>query len=130
MTPTATPTPSLGLRHVALKVRDLDEAAAFYTGVLGYKVDWKPDPDNIYLSSGTDNIALHRDSSALKPALDHIGIVLGSASEVDRWADFLKSRGFSLKKQPRTHRDGSRSFYMEDPAGVLVQFLHHPGLKK
>ena len=122
--------PTLGLRHVALKVRDLDEAAAFYTDVLGYKVDWKPDPDNIYLSSGTDNIALHRDDSVLKPALDHIGIVLGSASEVDRWANFLKSRGFALKKGPRAHRDGSRSFYMEDPAGVLIQFLHHPGLKK
>ncbi len=120
----------LGLRHVALKVRDLEKAEAFYTEALGYRIDWKPDEDNVYLSSGMDNIALHRDAAAARPELDHIGIALDSASEVDRWAERLKSAGFAIKKGPRTHRDGSRSFYMEDPAGVLVQFLHHPGLKK
>ena len=32
----------------------------FYTDLLGFAVEWEPDPDNIYLSSGIDNLALHR----------------------------------------------------------------------
>jgi hypothetical protein len=28
--------------------------------------------------------------------------------------------------QPRTHRDGARSFYCLDPSGNKVQILFHP----
>ena len=50
----------LGLRHVALNVRDVRRSVDFYRNVLGMQVEWEPDPDNIYLSSGIDNLALHR----------------------------------------------------------------------
>ena len=33
---------------------------AFYVDVLGFRVEWEPDPDNVYLTSGVDNLALHR----------------------------------------------------------------------
>ena len=28
--------------------------------LLGFAVEWEPDPDNVYLTSGCDNLALHR----------------------------------------------------------------------
>jgi hypothetical protein len=28
--------------------------------------------------------------------------------------------------EPRTHRDGARSFYCQDPDGNAVQILYHP----
>src|SRR5438093_13494539 len=49
-----------GLRHLALNVRELDEMKRFYVDLLGFEVEWEPDSDNIYLSSGIDNLALHR----------------------------------------------------------------------
>ena len=118
-----------GLRHVALNVSDLSGMKRFYVDVLGFQVEWEPDPDNAYLSSGHDNLALHR--AAVAPdstlgSLDHLGIVVATANDVDRWAAFLESQGVVLDARPRTHRDGARSCYFRDPEGNRIQILHHP----
>jgi len=123
-----------GLRHLALGVRRLDEMKRFYVDVLGFEVEWEPDADNIYLSSGTDNLALHRSpgggstegKGARGSALDHLGLIVRSAADVDAWAAFLEDRGVALDAQPRTHRDGARSCYFSDPDGNQVQIIHHP----
>jgi len=47
----------LGLRHVALNVRDVQKSIEFYSKVLGMKLEWMPDEDNAYLTSGQDNLA-------------------------------------------------------------------------
>src|SRR5215467_11482144 len=52
-----------GLRHLALNVRDMAAMKRFYVDLLGFAVEWEPDPDNVYLSSGIDNLALHRSTS-------------------------------------------------------------------
>ena len=121
-----------GLRHLALKVRDLDAMKRFYVDLLGFSVDWEPDADNVYLTSGTDNLALHRALPAQAPAstegfvssLDHLGLVVAVADDVDRWAAFLQDRGMTLDAAPRTHRDGARSCYFRDPDGNLIQIIH------
>jgi len=120
-----------GLRHLALNVRDLPAMRRFYTELLGFAVEWEPDADNVYLSSGSDNLALHRaQGSAPEPgpsrSLDHLGLIVRSPEEVDRWAEFLESRGVTLAAKPRTHRDGARSLYFLDPDGNRVQIIHHP----
>jgi catechol 2,3-dioxygenase-like lactoylglutathione lyase family enzyme len=118
-----------GLRHLALNVRDLAAMKRFYVELLGFAVEWEPDPDNVYLSSGLDNLALHRGSTT--PArehspLDHLGLIVREAADVDRWAEFLASRGVAIDAVPRTHRDGARSCYFKDPDGNVVQIIHHP----
>ncbi len=124
------PAATAGLRHVALYVRDLAAAEHFYVDLLGMQVEWRPDPDNVYLSSGCDNLALHRAAADFDPdcaqRLDHIGFILRSEDEVDRWHDFLAAEGVTIKAAPRTHRDGARSFYCADPEGVIVQMIYHP----
>src|SRR4030095_9100928 len=80
-----------GLRHVALRAPHLARSRTFYDQVLGMKAVWEPDADNVYLSSGTDNLALHQIAPgelaayASSPAqlLDHIGVILGDPGVVD-----------------------------------------------
>ena len=38
-----------GLRHLALNVDDLDAMKRFYVELLGFAIEWEPDPDNVYL---------------------------------------------------------------------------------
>jgi catechol 2,3-dioxygenase-like lactoylglutathione lyase family enzyme len=131
------PLPSLGLRHVALNVADLPRAEAFYVGVLGFREEWRPDADNLYLILNGDNLALHTfvpkdasDGEAFRSrqgqALAHLGIVVQHPQDVDAWAAHLKSNGVKMLAEPRTHRDGARSLYCADPDGNAVQILYHP----
>ena len=121
--------PHIGLRHLALHVRAFDETRRFYVDVLGFRVEWEPDADNCYLTSGADNLALHRardGAGARETALDHLGILVPEARDVDAWAAWLDRRGVALTSRPRTHRDGARSLYLDDPDGNRIQIIHHP----
>ena len=118
-----------GLRHLALNARQLEAMTHFYVELLGFTVEWCPDPDNVYLSSGVDNLALHRSTAPTAPGespLDHLGLVVRTAADVDAWAAFLEARGVSLAARPRTHRDGARSCYFHDPDGNKIQIIHPP----
>jgi catechol 2,3-dioxygenase-like lactoylglutathione lyase family enzyme len=129
-----------GLRHLALNVHEFDAMRRFYVDVLGFAVEWEPDADNLYLSSGIDNLALHRAGGHVGPplhdvgpdprvgpgALDHLGLIVRTADDVDQWAAFLESQGVTLDAKPRTHRDGARSCYFSDPDGNKIQIIHHP----
>lgn len=127
--------PHRGLRHLALHARAFDAMKRFYAEVLGFAVEWEPDGDNVYLTSGADNLALHRAPAGGGPpaggaagALDHLGLVVRAPGDVDAWADYLTGRGIALAAGPRTHRDGARSLYVLDPDGNRVQIIHHPPL--
>ena len=110
-------------------MRAFEATRRFYVDLLGFRVEWEPDGDNVYLTSGADNLALHRAASgpaARDTALDHIGILVQEARDVDAWAAHLRAAGVALHGKPRTHRDGARSFYVDDPDGNRVQIIHHP----
>ena len=118
----------LGLRHLALRVRDPQASKKFYCDLFAMRVVWEPDPDNVYLSSGTDNLALHRQEVPGPGALDHLGFIVDSKDEVDRLAEKFRQHGVTISAAPRDHRDGSRSFYCADPDGLSIQVLYEPTL--
>jgi catechol 2,3-dioxygenase-like lactoylglutathione lyase family enzyme len=124
-----------GLRHLALNVRDMVAMKRFYVDLLGFAIEWEPDADNVYLSSGVDNLAFHRaqppaqgaaGSSPAESRLDHLGLIVRTPEDVDRWAGFLEREGVTISSPPRTHRDGARSCYFRDPDGNSIQIIHHP----
>jgi catechol 2,3-dioxygenase-like lactoylglutathione lyase family enzyme len=127
---TSGPPPTKGIRHVALLVRDIAAMETFYRDVLGYVEEWRPSPEELYMTRGSDNLALH---AAAQPQgelresrLDHLGLLMSRADDVDAWAAWLATRGVALDTPPRTHRDGARSFYARDPEGNRIQFIWHP----
>lgn len=133
-TPSSAAPPMKGMWHAALNVRDVEPMRFFYMEILGYQLEWAPDADNLYLTRGRDNLAIHRSEKAPEPgdtdrgALDHLGFVLDELDQVDAWATWLTERGFPPLAPPKTHRDGARSFYVRDPEGNLLQFICHPPL--
>lgn len=127
---TSSPRPTAGLHHVALQVKNLSECVHFYTTLLGMKIMWQPDEDNVYLTTGNDNFALHRapaDFAADKyQRLDHIGFFLTRREDVDEWHAFLQANQVDIKAAPKDHRDGTRSLYCADPDGNVVQMIYYP----
>ncbi len=125
----------LGLHHLALNVRDLRAMKRFYVEVLGFRVEWEPDAENVYLTSGTDNLALHAAAPAAAGAgderqafqpLDHLGVIVARPADVDAWAAYLQEQRVPIEAGPRTHRDGARSLYFHDPEHNRVQIIYHP----
>ncbi len=128
-----------GMRHVALNVYALEDCLHFYTQVLGMAVEWQPDDDNVFLCSGNDNLALHRimtprpqgePPEGLTGRLDHIGFIIDNIDDIDLWHAHLQDCAVPIAQAPKTHRDGARSLYCNDPDGTLVQLIFHPPISR
>ena len=125
-----------GLRHLALKVTDLARSRKFYEELFGMRVVWEPDPENVYLSSGPDNLALHqipaadvlRYKTAKDQLMDHLGFIMDSPASVDRLFTQAERFGAIIVKPAEQHRDGSYSCYLSDPDGNVVQVLYEPNI--
>ncbi len=143
---------TLGMRHVALNVKDPQISKEFYMRVLKMQLEWEPDPENVYLTSGgEDNLAIHKAAETvahshtthasntaapsthgqnLGQLLDHIGFALPTLADVDAWYEWVQSHNVKILREIKTHRDGARSFYMADPDGVIIQMIYHPPIAR
>ena len=118
----------IGIRHIALFVKELEKAVDFYQNTIGMRIEWQPDMDNIYLTNDGDVLALHRidDYPDGLQRLDHIGFVLKNIDDVDHWYNYLIGQNVRVTEAPKTHRDGARGFYCLDPVGNFLEFIYHP----
>ncbi len=119
---------------MALRVTDLKKSREFYEGLFGLQVVWQPDPEHLYLGSGSDNLALHQIPAGELTNypgqhgqfLAHLGFVVESEAVVDRLHAQAARQGIAIIQAPRRHRDGSYSCYLADPDGNTVQVLFEP----
>jgi catechol 2,3-dioxygenase-like lactoylglutathione lyase family enzyme len=123
-----------GLRHVALRVRNVQVSQRFYKELFAMQTVWQPDPENVYLSTGYDNLALHQISpeelsqfnlSQIHP-LDHVGFLMDSPESVDTLFQEATEQGVTIVRPLKQHRDGSYSFYLKDPDQNTIQVLFEP----
>ncbi|MCZ6800034.1 MAG: VOC family protein [Nitrospirae bacterium] len=130
--------PIRGLRHLALNATDLPKSLAFYQKFFQMKVVWQPDADNVYLSSGVDNLALHQipqdeiESYQNRNGqfLDHLGFLMDSPASVDQLFEVVQAEGVRIVHLPKQHRDGSYSFYLADPDNLTVQVIYEPTISR
>ncbi len=111
------------LGHVALRVQDMERAKAFYLG-LGLTLTWDA-PDWAYLEwpGGGSGIALL--SPEYKAAGPHFALHFRDRAEVDAVHAQLAASGHSCGPV-HDHRDGTASFYLQDPEGNWLEMLYEP----
>jgi catechol 2,3-dioxygenase-like lactoylglutathione lyase family enzyme len=121
------PAPLLGLHHVALRVSDMDAARRFYVDILGFELENDVPGEGLYLTTGTDSLALlHGPPARASGCLDHIGVMVADAEQVAAWERHLKGLGVKIVDQTEAFDDGSVGCSVLGPAGVVVQFLWRP----
>lgn len=109
------------LGHVAICVKDIDQAAQFYQN-LGMDLAWK-DKDWAYLKAGDDGLALL--SPSYEQAGPHFGFIFDNRAEVEAAYARLQAEGIAMS-EIHEHRDGTASFYGKDPDGNWFEYLYEP----
>ena len=114
------------LRHVALAVNKLDECEQFYN-LLGMQTELKRE-DYVYLTSGADNLSLHKVNDVFSGSqrLEHIGFAVDSIDAVDKLYQEAKSHQLTILNEPKTFGIGTRGFSVLDPDGIEIEFTYHP----
>jgi catechol 2,3-dioxygenase-like lactoylglutathione lyase family enzyme len=129
---TTAPFKPLGLDHLLLHVRGMDEAERFYCAVLGCAVKQRmPSHAMIELSAGvvlvdtTDvNGAWALEGATAGRNLDHFAIL------TDGWDDakiraWLAGNGIPIEEERVD--EGEVSLYVRDPSGNLVELIKREG---
>jgi len=109
-----------GLRHIALKVRDLKATEEFYTDLLGLKVAFRHPPKMLFLRTpgGNDLLNFVKDSRRLSgtQGLEHIGFKVTRA-ELKRMEKKFQQSGIAIQG-----RRGTSAFYVSDPNGYTIEY--------
>src|SRR4051812_21387830 len=110
------PTPRLvGINHVALEVRDLDEALAFWASLFEIKVEHEPENRMAFIDMGDQFLALAESSTPTPPSGAHFGLVVDDKEAV---RTRLGDHGIEvIGTPPRLN--------FRDPSGNLIQVVQY-----
>ncbi len=111
------------LGHIAIRVKDIDRAKAFYIQ-LGMRLLWD-DQDWCYLEAGSSRDGLALLGPGYKAAGPHFAFHFTEKSEVEDIHRELKRSGVEVGAL-HEHRDGTASFYLKDPEGNWLEMLYQP----
>ena len=134
-----------GCHHIGLTVSRLDESAAFFTKLLGWK-EVKRDPEYpaIFVSDGTTLITLWKNregknkegKNKTEPTafdknqnigLHHIAFTVGNEKELNAIYDKLRANNIKIEFAPELLREGPAKHMMcFEPSGIRVEFIY-PG---
>ncbi len=111
------------LGHVAIRVDNVERAKTFYLS-LGMKLVWD-DPDWCYLEAVPSNDGLALLGPGYKAAGPHFAFHFNDHDELQKAHKQLLHSGVHVGAL-HSHRDGTSSFYLKDPAGNWLEMLYHP----
>ncbi len=109
------------LGHIAIRVKDVDRAKAFYIGI-GMKLVWD-DPDWCYLEAGPGKDGLALLGPGYKAAGPHFAFHFNNKEEVEQAHCQLIDAGIQVGPL-HDHRDGTASFYLKDTEGNWLEMLY------
>lgn len=111
------------LGHVALRVTDMERAKAFYTA-LGLRLTWDAS-DWAYLQSPASGDGVALLSPDYRAAGPHFAFHFDSRADVEAVHAQLVASGHPVGPL-HDHRDGTASFYLQDPEGNWLEVLYEP----
>ncbi|MCH9714860.1 MAG: VOC family protein [Cyanobacteria bacterium] len=128
MTPAVSPdfplaAPGHRLGHVALRVQEIGRAIAFYK-LLGLRLTWQAE-DWAYLQWPDSGAGIALLSPSYTAAGPHVALHVQDRAAVDRERERLLAAGHSCGPV-HDHRDGTASFYLQDPEGNWLELLYEP----
>lgn len=124
-----------GVHHVGLTVPDLDQARAFFCGVLGFEeVGGVPAYPSIFVSDGTVLLTLWRAADPLTArafdrraniGLHHLSLAVANDAALDKvWEKVIADSAVVVDSAPGPIRPGSatRHFLVFIPGGIRIEF--------
>ena len=114
---------------VTLRVKNMEESVAFYTDIVGLKVQRRlshaPGNEIVFLGEGETQVELI--CNLQKPETDmgqdiSLGFVVES---VDTMMNDLMSRGIAIHSGPFQPNPKVKFFYLQDPNGLKIQFVEN-----
>ena len=109
-----------GLRHIALRTRDLEKTVEFYTKLLGLKVAFRVPPNMIFFRTpgGDDllNFVKTTKRFATDQALHHFGFKV-TKSALKTIEKRVRSEGIEIED-----RRGKTAIYFSDPNGYTIEY--------
>ena len=136
----------VGINHLVLNVRDMEESHAFWTEILGFKqvgelraAPQRPNPPNMRFYSGDHSGKLnHHDLALLEvpnlpppaawsmfnntTAINHVAITLPDREAWLQQLAFLQHKGVTFHR--RINHGMTHSVYISDPNGYGVEVLY------
>lgn len=112
-----------GVHHVSLNVGDLEQAARFYTEILGLEILPRPDFGfpGMWLDAGAQQIHLMQVEHHATPGGQHFAL---RVADLDAAAKELAAKGVDLRG-PFEIPGAGRQCFLRDPAGNLIE-LNQP----
>ena len=114
---------NLGLDHIHITVKDLEESIEFYTK-LGFELERRLDHDGasaqMRTSPGDIVIDLHLARPVENPGFNHFAI---KVEEMDVTAKELITQGINVDGPLEVPATGRRIATIRDPSGFLVQLV-------
>ncbi len=113
-----------GLNHIALKVKDPEQTAQFYTELFNMEIT-RSTPEMTFLKTigSTDMIALNRSETDVTPeqGMVHFGFIVEPA-QFDVALNTIEAKGTPIVSGPGS-RDQGRYIFIEDPDGYTVEIF-------
>ncbi len=122
------------LRHIALRVKDLERSAAFYEAVFGFERVGReeiPIGAAVYLSDGVINLALINyfgqegaatDSATDTAGTDHFGV---QVDDIEAMRALIERSGGKFYFDLGDERKGNFERKFKDPDGIVFDISHH-----
>lgn len=122
------------LSTVALGVRDLAAAEHFYVQGLGWTVDSRPQPDLVYLATGTTRVALYPldalaryAGATLQPGAGSLlGLNVDSREDVETLCARAAAHGGRVVRAPQRLEWGGFAGVVADRDGHLLEIVWSP----
>jgi extradiol dioxygenase family protein len=118
--------------HLAIPVRDLEEAVGFYVGGLGAKLARRY-ADRITLDFFGDQLVCHLDPAQVpkrvQPYPRHFGVTFADGKDFERLVRLVELRKLNVLDGPQLRFEGTaeehETIFLVDPSNNVLEFKHY-----